>query len=276
MAPQRNLSLLVGALLSSYLFSIMLTSQEAHASSCPRKALFVFREGDTLSEVLWFLGTEPVYGKRGWIEKTFELNPALEKFRGKQIPPGTKVWIPIKLCPLKGGWTIESGELIAPYHHPTREKSVTQPDHDLSKTEIKEPNSKPIALPAVKSTATPIAVQTVKPTPTLTPTPKPTPEATVPPIIAPSPLATPARPARTPTATPFTQTPIPSPASAPQGASPMTVKTPPPKPPPKTKIEPIQKLRLDIKNSKDTFEKVKEDEGSFLDNLKKDQDFIIE
>ena len=280
MAPQRNLSLLVGALFSSYLFSILLTAQEAHASSCPRKAPFVFREGDTLSEVLWFLGTEPVYGKRGWIEKTFDLNPALEKFRGKQIPPGTKVWIPIKLCPLKGGWTIESGELIAPYHHPTREKSVTQPDNDLSKTRIKEPISKPRALPAVKSTATPMAVQTVKPapaqTPTPTPTPKPTPEATVPPIIAPSPLATPARPARTPQATPFTQTPIPSPAAAPQGASPMIVKTPPPKPPAKTKIEPIQKLRLDIKNSKETFEKVKEDEGSFLNDLKKDEDFIIE
>lgn len=240
MAPQRNLSLLVGALFLSYPFLNLLASQEVLASSCPRQAPFVFREGDTLSEVLWFLGTEPVYGKRGWIEKTFDLNPALGKFRGKQIPPGTKVLIPIKLCPLKGGWTIENGELIAPYHHSTREKSVTKPDNNLPKTDMREPISEPISPPAVKSTATPIAVPTVKPT-----------------------------------ATPFIQTPIASPASAPQGASP-TIVTPPPKPTPKTKIEPIQKPRLDIKNSKETFEKVKEDEGSFLNNLKKDEDFIIE
>ncbi len=318
MPPQRNLSLLTGALFLSYPFVIMLASQEVLASSCPRQAPFVFREGDTLSEVLWFLGTEPVYGKRGWIEKTFNLNPALEKFRGKKIPPGTKVLIPIKLCPLKGGWTIENGELIAPYHHSTREKSVTQPDNDLPKTDMREPISEPISLPAVKSTATPVAIPTVKPTATPTPmptvaptvrataTPTPMPGVSVPPIIPPSPTAPPARQPRipvetrlpqspavskTPAASPpsqlppqVTRTPTPSPSPSPSLllTPSMIVKTPSPQPTPKSpttpkaKLEPLQKLRLDIKNSKETFEKAKDSDGQFLNNLKKDEDFMIE
>lgn len=318
MAPQRNLSLFTGALFLSYPFVIMSASQEVLASSCPRQAPFVFREGDTLSEVLWFLGTEPVYGKRGWIEKTFNLNPALEKFRGKKIPPGTKVLMPIKLCPLKGGWTIENGELIAPYHHSTREKSVTQPDNDLPKTEMREPISEPISLPAVKSSATPIAIPTVKPTATPTPmptvaptvrataTPTPMPGVSVPPIIAPSPTAPPARQPRipvetrlpqspavskTPAASPpsqlppqVTRTPTPSPSPSPSLllTPSMIVKTPSPQPTPKSpttpkaKLGPLQKLRLDIKNSKETFEKAKDSDGQFLNNLKKDEDFTIE
>ena len=97
--------------------AICFNAEATPVKGCPSSAPFVFRDGDTLSEVLWYLGAEPVYGKNGWIEKTIRMNPQLEAFRNKQIPPGTRVMIPIKRCPLRGGWVIESGELKAPYHH---------------------------------------------------------------------------------------------------------------------------------------------------------------
>lgn len=107
---------------SSFLFFSSLTvafhAEAATVNRCPSSAPFIFRDGDTLSEVLWYLGSEPVYRKNGWIEKTIRMNPQLKSYRNKQIPLGTRVVIPIKKCPLGGGWLIENGELKAPYQHP--------------------------------------------------------------------------------------------------------------------------------------------------------------
>lgn len=106
---------------SAFALLVLFTSEslarQKNAVQCPQSAPFVFREGDTLSEVLWYLKSEPVYGKNGWIEKTIQINPQLEEFRNSEVPPGTRVIIPIKVCPLGGGWIIENGELKAPYRH---------------------------------------------------------------------------------------------------------------------------------------------------------------
>ena len=155
---------------SSFLFFSSLTvafhAEAAAVNRCPSSAPFIFRDGDTLSEVLWYLGSEPVYRKNGWIEKTIRMNPQLKSYRNKQIPLGTRVVIPIKKCPLGGGWLIENGELKAPYQHPGASQ----------KQDLRE---KPTPVPP-----------TPRPTPTFTPTPRPTPTP-VPPTPRPTPTPTP-------------------------------------------------------------------------------------
>jgi hypothetical protein len=152
-------------------------AEAAQSNRCPNSAPFVFRAGDTLSEVLWFLGTEPVYGKNGWIEKTIRMNPKLEAFRNKQIPPGTRVMIPIKQCPLGGGWIIEKGELRAPYQHPARDQKNDSDVRLEQKTDPRPtavPTPRPTAVPTPRPTAVPTAVPTPAPTPAskfMTPTP---------------------------------------------------------------------------------------------------------
>ncbi len=232
MAHPSKLSLTLSSLVLLTFAPRGLSPSSAFAAECPRQATFIFREGDTLSEVLWFLGTEPVYGKRGWIEKTIAMNPKLEKYRNGQIPPGTSVMIPIIKCPLKGGWKINAkGELEAPYHH---SKEVIPAEREESEDEEREssaeesvpatPTVKPTVAPKATATATPTVKPTVAPKATATATPTPSLptseimipmtgrkveiEATVPPIAAPTAkataVATPTAKA-TPIATPTTK-----------------------------------------------------------------------
>ena len=198
MAHPSKLSLTLSSLVLLTFAPRGLSPSSAFAAECPRQATFIFREGDTLSEVLWFLGTEPVYGKRGWIEKTIAMNPKLEKYRNGQIPPGTSVMIPIIKCPLKGGWKINAkGELEAPYHH---SKEVIPAEREESEDEERESSAEESvpATPTVKPTVAPKATATATPTPSLPTSEIMIPmtgrkveiEATVPPIAAPTAKAT--------------------------------------------------------------------------------------
>ena len=159
-----KLSLTMVSLLLLNLTRANLKSAQASSEPCPRHAPFIFREGDTLSEVLWFLGTEPVYGKRGWIEKTIERNPELKQYRNRQIPPGTKVMIPIRKCPLQGGWSINGrGELEAPYHHRKRGVEVAKeqsqdpvpPEPSSAESNSGAKNPLPTATPNAVTSPTP-------------------------------------------------------------------------------------------------------------------------
>ncbi|NBO39854.1 hypothetical protein EBU99_14915, partial [bacterium] len=159
MAGEKHLSFNTALCAAAAVFAFCSSvSANTRSEECPRQAPFVFREGDTLSEVLWFLGTEPVYGKRGWIERTIALNPVLEKYRGKQIPPGTRVMIPIKLCPLRGGWSLSSGELVAPYQHPSKNersgKDLPAPEGARSDAQVKSDYEIPPELPTPTPTPT--------------------------------------------------------------------------------------------------------------------------
>lgn len=270
---------------------------------CPSSATYEFREGDTLSEVLWFLGSEPVYGKRGWIEKTWAINPTLREFRGKEIPPRTKLKIPLKKCPPLGGWTIENDQLIAPYHHPKQKlnapSSEPQPAQpptpesipDMSEGQNKAPAEPP---PETTTTATPAPTPTATPKPAATPTPTaaPTPAAT--PAAAPTPTATPTPAAATPAAAPtksLTPKLLPKPNPTAKASSPVQSQQPTPLPKagglktspvktnsPKPILTPTQgpadKLRSNLKNSKEVFEKNREKEEKFLRQLKEQDDFV--
>jgi len=219
------------------------------APRCPSKAPFVFREGDTLSEVLWFLGSEPVYGKRGWIEKTWAINPHLKKYRGKDIPPGTRVLIPLKECPPLGGWTIENGELVAPYHHPQRKTPDSAPKANAPENQSKNtsiPSATPTQNPTPKPAATPKATQVPTPEPTSTPMPEPTSVPTPEPTSAPTPAAT----------------------SVPDAA-------PQPKAKPILLQKPSENLQKNFKNSREVFDKTKQKEREFIKNLKNSDDFQI-
>ncbi len=349
MARLSNLSLTLCSSLFLTMAAVSTSHSRAFADECPRQAPFVFREGDTLSEVLWFLGTEPVYGKRGWIEKTIAMNPELEKYKTGTIPPGTKVMIPIIKCPIRGGWTLnDSGELVAPYHH-IKQKTEEAPTPKPTQAATPAPTPKPTQ--AATPAPTPMPTQAVTPAPTPkptqaatpAPTPKPTQAVTPAPTPKPTQAATPAptpKPSLTPGSTPVptglpnseimipmtgrtvepTETPASMPINAPtttpaankkktnigvpkivpspsplSGSNPKTAVTPSfgqqpqPTPPPKKpsptatpvptktpKPDPSQQLRQGLKNSKDTFEKVKGAEQEFLDKAKKNNDFVLE
>ncbi|MEY3901263.1 MAG: hypothetical protein RL189_569 [Pseudomonadota bacterium] len=247
MARLHILSLVARIKFQVALFLALLLPQTALSSRCPKQADFVFRAGDTLSEVLWFLGSEPVYGKRGWIERTWQLNPELSYLRGKEIPPGTRLKIPLKICPLKGGWTLENGELISPYHH-------------------RKASSESVNQPTVAPTVTPIPSPTPEPTvaPTAVPTPSPTPEPTATPTAVPTPSPTPeptVAPTAVPTIQPKTKV-IPVPTTVPSSAT--------------KKLKPSDKIRKNIKDSKEVFEKGQSKEQQFLEKLQSDDDFRIQ
>ena len=248
-------------------------AEAAQSNRCPNSAPFVFRAGDTLSEVLWFLGTEPVYGKNGWIEKTIRMNPKLEAFRNKQIPPGTRVMIPIKQCPLGGGWIIEKCELRAPYQHPARDQKN---DSDVRLEQKTYP--RPTAVPTPRSTAVPTPRPTAVPTPrpTAVPTPRPTAVPTPKPTAVPTPRPT-AVPTPRPTAVPTprpTAVPTAVPTPAPTPASKFMTPTPVQKTNTK-KVAPARKLRNDLRKSQDTFDAIENENNEFLRNLKNDDDFTI-
>ncbi|NBW80187.1 hypothetical protein EBR21_00385 [bacterium] len=265
MNRQRILSVFKGSSFVLASASFVTFSSELQAAKCPSQAPFVFREGDTLSEVLWYLGSEPVYGKRGWIEKTWALNPSQTHLRGKEIPPGTKLNIPIKECPMRGGWTLENGLLVAPYNHPKRNNAASKSDAQIAASQGQ-----------ALSTAAPTASPTPKPTPTASPTPKPTPTA------SPTPKPTPTVP--TIPEPPSTDSPSPNPAAtaSPAPKPTTTVKpitSPQPAviaPPASSKQKTSKDLLKNIKESKDAFQKTNKNENEFINNLKNDSEFQIE
>jgi outer membrane biosynthesis protein TonB len=168
--------------------------------------------------------------------------------------------IPIKKCPLQGGWTIENGELIAPYHHPHKTQG---------KPETKS-NPSPVVKTEAQKDATPEPTPSPTPDATPEPTPSPTPDATPEPTPSPAPDATPEltpspAPVKTPAAKP-TQTPK-------QPQTPRPVMNSPVKSQSSKTSAPSENLRQNLKNSRDVFDKNRKKEEIFLEQIKKDDDF---
>jgi hypothetical protein len=140
-------------------FSIFCFAPVADASvatqNCPKQVRYKFEKGDTLSEVLWAVGSWRLYGPGGRVARIVGASPhKFSSLKNGLIRLNAVVKISVQFCPDPSRWSIENGFLVRIKHTPHGNKKLV-------------PESKPDLVPLPDSVANPV--------PALIPAPKPIP-----------------------------------------------------------------------------------------------------
>ena len=126
--------------------SLLLASTILMSLNISANEIYIVKNGDTLTDILYSKDYKHIYGKRGVLQETLDLNPAIKKNNGNKIFPNMQIILTSRL-PSKDKLSADSRQqtVILPINHETHlGESATEPKKETiakSTLEFKDQSS---------------------------------------------------------------------------------------------------------------------------------------